>query len=135
MDFTGTFQTNAKCNNINHVWSHFCYFIKWFLTIQILVDFFVRITYFSDQYTNLFDNNFQTCFTWKANYRLGRWVGSGVDPKYVKIWWGSGLSKAEPTPYENASKNCALEGVLNAISCLNSTIFWDIFVWRRFSFW
>ena len=24
MDFTRTFQTNAKLNNINHVWSHFC---------------------------------------------------------------------------------------------------------------
>ena len=24
MDFTRTFQTNAKCNNINPVWSHFC---------------------------------------------------------------------------------------------------------------
>ena len=23
MDFTQTFQANAKCNNINHVWSHF----------------------------------------------------------------------------------------------------------------
>ena len=23
MDFTRTFQTNTKCNNINHVWSHF----------------------------------------------------------------------------------------------------------------
>ena len=23
MDFKRTFQTNAKCNNINHVWSHF----------------------------------------------------------------------------------------------------------------
>ena len=24
MDFKRTFQTNTKCNNINHVWSHFC---------------------------------------------------------------------------------------------------------------
>ena len=23
MDFTRTFEANAKCNNINHVWSHF----------------------------------------------------------------------------------------------------------------
>ena len=24
MDFTRTVEANAKCNNINHVWSHFC---------------------------------------------------------------------------------------------------------------
>ena len=27
MDFTRTFETTTKCNNINHVWIHFCKFL------------------------------------------------------------------------------------------------------------
>ena len=30
MDFTWTFQTNAKCINMNYVWSHFCEILLFF---------------------------------------------------------------------------------------------------------
>ena len=48
MDFTRTFQTNTKCNNINHVWSHF---------YKILV----VLKYHRRLWANIFDTDISRC--------------------------------------------------------------------------
>ena len=48
MDFMRTFQTNSKCNNINHVWSHF---------YKILV----VLKYHRRLWANIFDTDISRC--------------------------------------------------------------------------
>ena len=48
MDFMRTFQTNAKCNNINHVWSHFC-------KILVVLKYHWRL------WVNIFDRDISRC--------------------------------------------------------------------------
>ena len=48
MDFTRTFQTNTKCNNINHVCSHF-------------YNFFVILKYHRCLWANIFDTDIYRC--------------------------------------------------------------------------
>ena len=48
MDFTRTFEANAKCNNINHVWSHFYKFL-------------VVLKYHRRPWVNIFDTDISRC--------------------------------------------------------------------------
>ena len=48
MDFTRTFEANAKCNNMNHVWSHF---------YKILV----VLKYHRRLWANIFDTDISRC--------------------------------------------------------------------------
>ena len=50
MDFTRTFQTNDKCNNINNVWSHFC-------KIMVVLEYHRRL------WDNIFDTDLYRSIT------------------------------------------------------------------------
>ena len=48
MDFTRTFEANAKCNNINHVWSQYYKFL-------------VVLKYHRRPWVNIFDTDISRC--------------------------------------------------------------------------
>ena len=77
MDFTRTFQTNTKCNNINHVCSHF-------------YNFFVILKYHRCLWANIFDTDIYRCintyikvYLWSYKCLCKRYWLIGVSYQYL----------------------------------------------------